>query len=106
MPALMPGADVTFRPASLHPVTLEFRLSWGLDAREGCYAVTGYTTDESTGLSSVRATLGSTPECVPVPELSVGVLLLVGVAWLGAARALGPVVGRWLAANGKRYPRP
>lgn len=41
-----------------------------------------------------------------VLESSLVTALLLGVAWLGAAAALGPMLGRYLKRNASRYPPP
>lgn len=41
-----------------------------------------------------------------VLESSLATALLLGAAWLGAATALGPALGRYLKRNARRYPAP
>ena len=39
-------------------------------------------------------------------ESSLSTALIFGAAWLGAAAALGPVLGRYMKRNASRYPAP
>ena len=96
------GADVTLQPTSLAPIVLRFRPSWGLDARDGCYSVEGYA--ENAAGQSETVALASTPECVTVPEVTIGLALGVGVLWIVLGGVVGSRLGRHLKRNAKRYP--
>lgn len=78
------GAELRLIPTTLDELHVVVRPGWSLASGDRCWSMTA--THEAPGRESIPASLGSTGDCIALPEPPIYAALVVGLVVLAALR--------------------